>query len=184
MSIIWLAFFVLGVGSLILTQQADLLTTVMIESARDTAVLSGHLLVMMMFWLGFMKIAEVGGLIRLLTLIMKRPLMWLFQSVDGDSQAFSYIASNICFNMLGLGNAATPFGLKAMQLLKDNNQAMTTPVILNTSGLALYPTTLIALRLALHSQAASAVILPVLLTTSITTVTAIVLLGVTFHADR
>ena len=71
-----------------------------------------------------------------------------------------------------------------MQLLKDNNQAMTTLVILNTSGLALYPTTLIALRLAFHSEAASAVILPVLLTTSITTVTAIVLLGVTFHADR
>ncbi len=184
MSVIWLVFVTLGVGSLILTQQAELLTMLMIESVKDTAVLSGHLLVMMMFWLGFMKIAEAGGLIHLLTRVMKRPLMWLFQSVNRDSQAFSYIASNICFNMLGLGNAATPFGLKAMQLLKHNNQAMTTLVILNTSGLALYPTNLIALRLAFKSEAASAIILPVLLTTLVTTITAIGLLRVTFNTDR
>lgn len=183
MSIIWLVFIGLGIASLILTEQAELLTTLMMDSVKDTAVLSGHLLVMMMFWLGFMKIADAGGLIHVLTRLMKRPLLWLFQSVDCDSQAFSYIASNICFNMLGLGNAATPFGLKAMQLLKHNNQAMTTLVILNTSGLALYPTNLIALRLAFGSKEASAIILPILVTTSITTLVAIVILRVIFYSE-
>lgn len=184
MSVIWLVFILLGISSLLFNQEADILTSLMIESAKDTAMLSAHLLVLMMFWLGFMKIAEAGGLIQLLTRLMKRPLMWLFTSVDQNSQAFSYIASNICFNMLGLGNAATPFGLKAMQLLKQNNQAMTTLVILNTSGLALYPTNLIALRLAFDSREASVIILPVLITSFITTMSAVILLRVTFSTHH
>lgn len=178
---IWLCFILIGVISLLFNQQPYTLTSVMIESVKDTLLISFHLLVMMMFWLGFMKIAEAGGIVRFLTTLLQRPLRWLFPTVPSDSEAFSYMASNVCFNMLGLSNAATPFGLKAMYLLKENIPAVSTLVILNTSGLAIFPTSLIALRSAFFSTEPSAIVVPVLITSSVTTIVAVVMTRVAFY---
>lgn len=180
MSLIWLSFVFTGMLSLIITSNASMIVPLMVESVEDTIVISFHLLVMMVFWLGFMKIAESAGLVASLTYMLRGPLKWLFPEVTPENPAYGYLASNITFNLLGLGNAATPLGLKAMQLLHTFNgnnarpsKSMLTLIVLNTSSLALYPTSIIALRTAAHSSMPSRIILAVILTSAITTIVAV-----------
>ena len=113
----------------------------------------------MALWLGVMKIAEQAGLISIIAKVVKPITKFLFPDVPQDHPAIGSIIMNISANMLGLGNAATPFGLKAMEELDKINpekgtatNAMCTFLAINTAGLTLIPATAIAIRAASGSS--------------------------------
>lgn len=119
-------------------------------------------------WSGLMKILERSGLLHTLGRILSRPLSRLFVGVKRDSEAMRYITLNLLANFLGLANAATPFGLRAMEELSKINgksdsasDAMCMLVVLNTASIQLIPATLIALRMAASSQTPTAILLPI-----------------------
>ena len=113
----------------------------------------------MALWLGVMKVAEEAGLIKVIANVLKPITKRLFPDVPGDHPAMGSMIMNISANMLGLGNAATPFGLKAMEKLEEINpqkgtatNAMCTFLAINTAGLTLIPATAIAVRAAAGSS--------------------------------
>ena len=112
----------------------------------------------MALWLGIMKIAEKGGLVAALAKMLRPLMVRLFPSVPSQHPAMGAIILNLSANMLGLGNAATPFGMKAMQELQTLNNdsdeastAMCTFLALNTSCITLIPATIIGVRLSFGS---------------------------------
>lgn len=129
-----------------------------------------------------MKIAEESGLLKVFSRILNPLLSKLFPSIPKDHKALGYIASNIAANMLGLGSAATPFGLKAMEeLQKDNHkkdtatEAMITFLVLNTGGVTLIPTTVIALRMMYNSANPTEIIITSILATAISSISGLLL---------
>jgi len=119
----------------------------------------------MALWLGIMKIGELAGLINLLAKVVKPLTKRLFPDIPPEHPAIGAIIMNISANMLGLGNAATPLGLKAMEELQKLNpkkdtasDSMITFLVINTSGMTLIPATAIAVRAALGSGDPAAII--------------------------
>lgn len=105
-------------------------------------------------WLGIMKIAEEADLIKKVSRIMSRIIHPIFPELTRDSDSISYISSNIVMNMLGLGSGATPFGLKAMKAMNEENpnkdtasRSMITFLVINTASVTIIPTTVISFRM-------------------------------------
>lgn len=152
-----------------------------ISSAKTAVELSIGLIGIMALWLGVMKIAEQSGLVAKLAALLKPVTRRLFPDVPPDHPAMGAMIMNIAANMLGLANAATPLGLKAMDELNKLNpkagtatDAMCTFLVINTSNVQLIPATVIALRAASGSANPTEIIGPVLIATVISLV-----LGVT-----
>ena len=130
----------------------------------------------MALWLGIMNIANVSGLLSKLSKMISPFLRNLFPEIPKGHESLSYIASNIIVNLFGLGNAATPFGLKAMKSLQTLNpnkkvasRSMITFLVLNTSGMTLVPTTIISLRMLYQSKDPLEIVFPCILATVIAT---------------
>jgi spore maturation protein A len=149
----------------------------------DTAVtLALGLIGVMALWLGVMKIAEAAGLVALLAKAVKPIMVWLFPEVPADHPAMGAMVMNMTANFLGLSNAATPLGLKAMEELNKLNpvagtatNAMCMFLTINTTALTLVPATVIAIRLTLGSDNPTDIIMPTFLATLIS-----LILGVMF----
>ena len=131
-------------------------------------------------WLGIMNIAKTSGLLNVLSNFFKPILSVLFPEIPKNHESLGYISSNVVVNMLGLGSAATPFGLKAMKSLQELNpkkdtatKSMITFLILNTSGLTLVPTTVISLRLLHGSTNPTEIVFATILATIISTIVAL-----------
>ena len=123
-------------------------------------------------WMGLMKIAENSGLLSKIAYKFSFLLSKLFPSIPKVDESLGLIASNIIINMVGLGSAATPFGLKAMEKLQELNpdkttasDAMITFLVLNTSGVTLIPTSIISLRAMYGSANPSEIISTALIAT-------------------
>jgi spore maturation protein SpmA len=151
------------------------------DSARRAVELVVGLIGVMAFWLGLMRVLEQGGLLASLARALRPVTRWLFPDVPADHPATGMIIMNFAANMMGLGNAATPFGLKAMVELEKLNphpgsasNSMALFLAINTSNLALLPTGIIALRASLGSESPGSIILPTILATSCSTLVAIV----------
>jgi len=134
-------------------------TQAALDYANTAVEISLGLIGIMALWLGIMKIAEEAGLIRVLTRMLTPLTRRLFPEVPPDHPAVGAMIMNIAANMLGLNNAATPMGLKAMEELNKLNpklgtatNAMCTFLVINTSGLTLIPATAIAVRAAAGSS--------------------------------
>ena len=109
----------------------------------------------MALWGGVMKVAKSSGLTNKICRLIKYPIKFLFPEIDDKSSAFECISMNITANLLGLGNAATPLGLKAMKELKESNcprKCMTKLVVLNSASIQLIPVTVATLRLSNGSE--------------------------------
>jgi spore maturation protein A len=141
------------------------LTTAAVESAGKAVTLSLGLAGVMALWLGLMRVAEEAGLVRALA-VAARPLMRrLFPEVPPEHPAMGAMIMNVSANVLGLGNAATPFGVKAMQELETLNPRPGTATnaqalfcALNTASVQLIPASVIALRAAAGSRAPGEII--------------------------
>ena len=155
------------------------------NAALDAATLSVELCIgligVMALWLGMLNIARDAGLVDALAWCMRPIMRWLFPDVPDGHPAQGAMLMNISANMLGLDNAATPFGLKAMRELQTLNptretatNAMATFLAINTSNVTIVPISIIGLRVAAGSNNAAAPLFGMLLTTSITTIVAII----------
>ncbi|HIU11432.1 MAG TPA: spore maturation protein [Candidatus Onthocola stercorigallinarum] len=166
-SYIWLFLILIGIGFSALTGNLDTINDSILTNGTKALDLMLSILPIIVLWTGIMKIAEVSGLLRKFAKLMEPILSRLFPSVPKDNPALGFIASNIAANMMGLGSAATPFGLKAMSELQKINDkkdtasvAMITFLVLNTAGVTIVPTTVLALRIATGSENPSEIILP------------------------
>ncbi len=176
-------WFVLIVGSILAAAyngQMEALTHASIESAKSAVTLALGLVGVMAFWLGMMRILQAAGFLHILSRALRPLMVWLFPEVPANHPAMSAMIMNMASNMMGLGNAATPFGIKAMQELDRINtnkgtatNAMVLFLAINTSNVALAPLGVIALRSALGSENAAGIWLPTLIATSFSTLVAI-----------
>lgn len=166
-SYIWLFLILIGIGFSTLTGNLDIINDSILTNGTKALDLMLSILPVIVLWTGIMKIAEVSGLLNKFAKLMEPILSRLFPSVPKENPALGFIASNIAANMMGLGSAATPFGLKAMSELQKINDkkdtasvAMITFLVLNTAGVTIVPTTVLALRIATGSENPSEIILP------------------------
>ncbi len=158
LNVIWLFLLVSGIIVAALNGQVELVTAAALDAAKNAVKVCFDLIGIMALWLGIMKIAEKAGLIQALASLLRPLLRYLFPTVPPRDPAMGAIILNLSANMLGLGNAATPFGMKAMQELQRLNgnrpeasQAMCTFMALNTSCITFIPATIIGIRLAYSS---------------------------------
>ena len=149
------------------TGRMDMLTQASIKSAKDAVELALGLVGVLAFFLGLMRVAAAGGLLRLLTGLLKPLLKVLFPTVPHDHPAMGAMIFNIASTILGLGNAATPFGIKAMIELDRLNRAKGTAtdamivfLAINTAGFTLIPTTIIGLRASSGSADPAGILAP------------------------
>lgn len=150
---IWFGMLVIGFVIGILNGRIDEVTQAAINAAGKAVELGIGLLGIMCLWTGLMSIAEKGGLIRTIAGAVRPVLRFLFPEIPKKHPAIGAIVMNLVANLFGLGNAATPLGLKAMgELQKLNPQrdtatdAMCMFLVLNTSAIQLIPATIIAIR--------------------------------------
>lgn len=159
MNLIWLLLLVIGIVYAACTGNVAQIAPAIISGGEQAVALCLALLAILGFWLGLARVAEKSGLLYLLARLMAPLLRPFFPSLRRNQRAMQNVVLNFCANLLGLGNAATPFGLKAMQAMQADNRdpdmatdGMCTLLVLNTAGLALIPTTVIALRAANNSS--------------------------------
>lgn len=156
---IWAFFIILGITYGIITNNISVINNTLITSGTSAIELIFKLIPLMCLWLGVMKIAEDSNLINILSKHLSKIISPLFPELKGDTKSITYISSNIILNMLGVGNAATPFGLKAMQEMQKLNKnkdtasrSMITFLVINTSSVTLIPSTIISLRVLNNSS--------------------------------
>lgn len=155
---IWLFMLLVGIGVAAFNGRIDTVTASAMKAAELGVETAFGLIGVMSLWLGLMHLAEEAGAVRALARFFGPIIRRLFPSLKPDSPALGAIIMNLSANILGLGNAATPFGLKAMQELQNENphpevasQAMITFLALNTSCITLIPATIIGVRLKTNS---------------------------------
>ena len=158
----------------------------MVNSIMDGAELSVKiafsLIGIMAFWLGMMRIAEKSGIIKFISKLLQPITKFLFNELPENSPAIGDIAMNFTANAFGLANAATPFGIRAMEELekenKDKKQASNSMCLflgMNTAGFQLIPTTVLAVLVGIGYKNPTEIIAPTLIVTSIAFVSAIVI---------
>lgn len=181
-SLVWAFLIIIGIIFGLLSGNISQINDSILTSGQTALDLIFSIAPIMVLWTGIMKIAEDSGLLLKVSRIFEPVLKKLFPKVPKDNPALGYIASNVTANMMGLGSAATPFGLKAMkelQKLNDNKKeassSMITFLVLNTGGVTLIPTTVIALRLASGSMDSTSIVLPAILATLLSNITGLTL---------
>ena len=178
---IWCGMIVIGIVVGILTGNIEAVSTAAIEWAETAVELSLGLIGVMALWLGLMKIAEEARIVRGMGLLMKPIMVRLFPEVPADHPAMGSIVANMAANFFGLGNAATPLGIKAMQELQDLNEnkeeasnAMVMFLAINTSSITLISSSIIAYRSAAGAANPADVIGPTIIATAVSTTVAII----------
>lgn len=181
LNIIWLALILLSVVFGIINGRIPAVVISVTESAKFAFELALGLTGMMSLWLGMMRIAEEAGLVRSLARMIRPLMRRLFPDVPPEHPAMGSMVMNIAANMLGLGNAATPFGLKAMTELETLNtrpgvatNAMCTFLAINTSSVQLIPTSAIAFLAAAGAAHPTDIVITSLIATTFSTLAGII----------
>lgn len=169
---VWSIFIVCGIIYSLISGNIETVNNEILTSCKTSLNLIMEIFPVMALWLGIMRIAEVSGLLKKLSIMLSPILGKLFPELPKNHEAISLIASNVISNMAGLGSAATPFGLKAMKSLDSINskkntasRSMITFLVLNTSGVTIIPTTIISLRLMYGSMSATEIVVPCIIAT-------------------
>lgn len=176
---------VLLVGSIVFAAQSGgigAVTTDVTKAAESAVTIAFELMGIMALWLGLTRIAQEAGAVDFLARLLRPITRRLFPSLDPDGESLRWIHLNVSANLLGLGSAATPFGLKAMQSMQAENpvperasDAMCTLLAMNTTSITIVPSTMIALRAIYGSQSPADIVLPTLVATAISTAVALTL---------
>ena len=179
---VWFYFIFVGIVYGIFSGNIGNVNEEIITSAKKSLDIFISIFPVIVLWVGIMTIASDSGLLIKISNVLYPILGKLFPEIPKNHESLGYISSNITANILGLGSAATPFGLKAMQSLQELNnnkdtasRSMITFLLLNTSGLTLIPTTVISLRNLYESVNPTLIILPTIIATIISTISAIIL---------
>ncbi|CCQ95597.1 spore maturation protein [[Clostridium] ultunense Esp] len=184
---IWGGMILLGLFMSAVNGSLDKINQSIFNGAKTGVTISFTMISFLVLWMGLMKIAEDAGLLAAFAKLMKPVVRFLFPEVPPNHPALGYILSNMSANLLGLGNAATPMGLKAMKELQEINankkvasRSMITFLVLNTSGLTFIPTTIIGYRIAAGSNNPVEIVGATLLAT-ITSTSVAIFLDRIFH---
>ncbi|MDQ0339181.1 spore maturation protein A [Caldalkalibacillus uzonensis] len=179
-NLIWFSLIVIGIIVAALEGNLQKVNEAAFEGAKAGVTICFGLISILVFWLGMMKIAQESGLLQIFAKILSPLARRLFPDVPKDHPAMGYILANMSANLFGLGNAATPMGIKAMEELQKLNPdkeratpAMITLMALNTSSITLIPTTIIAIRLNYGSSNAVEIVGTTLFATLCSTLIAI-----------
>ena len=151
-----------------------------LKSSQKAVEISLSLIGIMAFWLGIINIAKSSGLMELFSNFIKKPLLKIFPDLKENNEAISNVALNISANALGLMNAATPFGIKAMENMQEKNQnkelatnSMCTFLAINTAGFQIVPAVVIAILSANGAKNPTEIIIPTLIVTTIAFISAL-----------
>ena len=178
---LWGCMILIGVVYAALTGNIDSVTSGALDGAKDAVSLCITMLGVMAFWCGLMEIAEKLGLIDKCKCGVAPLISWLFPNVPRQSRAFSYITTNMISNFLGLGWAATPAGIRAMQELSELNGHnsvascdMCTFLVINISSIQLIPVNIIAYRSQYGSANPTSILFPSIIATTCSTFVAVI----------
>lgn len=184
---LWAFMLVLGITVGAISGKIDVVSSEFINSSKEAINLCITMLGIMAMWTGIMKIAEKSGLVKTFTKWLTPFIRFLFPDIPKEHIVNEYIASNIIANILGLGWAATPMGLKAMKELADIDKQrhngketkiasteMCTFLIINISSLQLIPVNIIAYRSQYGSTNPMSIVLPAIIATSISTIVGVI----------
>lgn len=179
---IWLFMIVSGIVAAAAQGKIDVVTRAALQGASEAVAVCIGLISIMVFWMGMMRIAQDANLLQKFANLLHPVVRWLFPGIPANHPAMGYILSNISANMFGLGNAATPMGIKAMEEMQKLNPdpktatpAMCTLLALNTSSLTLIPTTIIGLRMKYGSLDPTEIIGTTIFATCCSTLAAVLL---------
>ena len=180
LNVIWPIFIIISFIYAFLVGRVDDVNQSIFDSAASAVELSITFLGTICLWNGVMKIVQETRLIEKLTKLLRPIMKCLFPNLKDKDTANKEISMNLIANILGLGNAATPLGLKAMKTMQKENEkkdtlsnSMAMFIVLNTASLQLVPTTVIAIRSSLGSENPSSIILPIWIVSIITVVTGV-----------
>lgn len=177
--VIWSFLMLLSLGFSLISGNMESMTTAIMDGAKDAVNLCLVMAAVVGLWSGIMEIGVKSGFVDHISHFLKPLLKWLFPGLDGEGMTMKYIAANFAANVLGLGWASTPAGLLAMEELKKStgddraSDEMCTFILLNVSSLQLIPLTIIVYRSQYGSEVPAAIVLPGLIATSVSTITAI-----------
>lgn len=179
---IWGFFIIGGIIYGFINGNIGEINDTMLNSTSTSIDMCLKLIPMMCLWLGIMNIAKESGLLDKVSKKLNGILKIIFPDIPRGHESLSLIASNITMNMLGLGNAATPFGLKTMKSLQELNprkdiasRSMITFLVINTASVTLIPTTIISFRILHNSNNPSEIIIPVIVASFITLIFGLIL---------
>ena len=172
LNIVWPIFIIISFSYAILSGNLENLNSAIFDSTTDSINLTISLLGTMCLWSGIMQIASKTSLINKLTKLLQPIIHFLFPELKKNETVKKEISMNMIANIFGLGNAATPLGLKAMKSMQKENpkkdtlsNSMAMFIVLNTASIQIIPTTVIAIRNSLGSENPTAIVFPVWIAT-------------------
>lgn len=180
LNILWPIFIILSFVYALISGKVNEVNTGIFESLSDAVELSITFLGTISLWNGIMEIAKQTSLINKMTKLLKPLINFLFPDLKNNEIAKQEISMNMIANILGLGNAATPLGIKAMKTMQKDNKkkdTLSNPmmmfIVINTASIQLIPTNVIAIRTSLNSQNPTSIIIPVWIATIIAAIVGI-----------
>ena len=177
---LWATLIVAAVAFAAAAGHVGAVTADVTKSAAGAVTVALELLGVMALWLGLTRIAQEAGVVDALARLLRPMTRRLFPSLDPDGEAMRWIHLNLSANLVGLGSAATPFGLRAMEAMQRDNpepeqatEAMCTLLAMNTTSITLLPSTMIALRALYGSRSPADIVAPTLAATLVSTAVAL-----------
>lgn len=177
---LWPWFIIISIIYSLVFGSLDVLNTAIFEGASTAVSTSITLLGSICLWNGIMHIAENTKFVKVISSLIKPVIKLLFPEIKHNEKIVEQISMNMVANILGLGNAATPLGLKAMSSLQEINpnkkelsDSMMMLIVINTASIQLIPTTVIAIRASLGSSNPTSIIFPVWIATIVAAVTGV-----------
>ncbi|MFJ5965027.1 MULTISPECIES: nucleoside recognition domain-containing protein [unclassified Bacillus (in: firmicutes)] len=181
-NLIWVFLTVIGLVYAMFNGTMQEVNEAVFKGSKEAVTISIGLISVLVFWLGLMKIAEEAGLLNFFSKLCRPFISKLFPDIPPNHPAMGYILSNLMANFFGLGNAATPLGIKAMEQMKKLNggkneasRSMITFLAVNTSSITLVPTTVIAIRMTYGADQPTDIVGPTILATLISGIGAIII---------
>lgn len=182
MNKLWAIFIIVGIVFAFLSGNIEVINQEIIEYPSEIFDIFLSMLPLMVIWSGIMNVAKEAGLLKKISKFMRPLFKVIFPDVPENHESLDYIATNLTINMLGIHNASTPFGLKAMKSLNELNKnkdeasrSMITFLVLNTSGVTIVATDILAIRSMYGANEPADILMVTILGTLITTVVALVL---------
>ena len=181
-------FIMIGIVYSFFTGNVDVLNNSLISSGEDAISMIFKMIPLLCLWLGVMKIAEASNLIDKISGFLSKVIHPLFPELKKNTPSISYIATNIAMNMLGLGSGATPFGLKAMESMQQENdkkdtasRSMITFLVINTASVTIIPTTVISMRILAGSTSPTIIVPASIITTILSCFLALIFDRIFYH---
>lgn len=175
---VWVALIIIGIFAGVISGEAETVMNGIISSANDAVTFSIGLIGMVAFWSGIIKILEDAGVIRAAVRLFRPIVVKIFPGTRANEEAQAAIITNLTANFFGLGNGATPSGIEAVSQMQNNVKDVCKFLIINSAGLQLIPSTVIAMRAELGASNPTDILLPTWIVSVLSMAAAFILYGI------